>query len=225
MVRESIVGLVLITNLNLNPLSTDFLLATPSSTVQKAEEKALARRELDLSLAPVFTNNILLALHYKNGDLDRIKASKEQSGNIRIDWEKARKPFEVIFTLKPREMFAFHKNVLPKLRDSIVHTMNSRFYGDEGYEFINGLGGNGVCNLASLINWAATEAGLEVVSEIDHNFAPIPGIPQKYGTSIFYANEGENSQNQNLYIKNTFDSPVTFKFAATENEVVLEIVK
>lgn len=222
MIKESIVGLALITNLNLNPLSTDFLLATPSSTMQKAEVRVLARRELDLSLAPVFTNNILLALHYKKGDYGEVKSNKDQ---VQIDWQKARKPFEVIFTLKPKEMFAFHKNVLPKFRDSIVHTMNSRFYGDEGYEFINGLGGNGVCNLASLINWAATEADLEVISKVDHNFAAIPGIPQKYGTSIFYANEGENSENQNLYIKNNFEEPVTFKFLADEKKVVLEITE
>jgi len=129
------------------------------------------------------------------------------------------------FTLEPDEVFAYHDNVLPEFKEDLVVTMNSRFYVEEGYKSLAGLGGNGVCHLASLINWTAQEADLEVTAKTNHNFAPIPGVPKEYGTSIRYAEVGHNSQNQNLYIKNGFDEPVTFEFEADNEKVTLVITK
>jgi len=67
------------------------------------------------------------------------------------------------FSLNPGEVFAFHANVLPEFENPVI-TMNSKFYIEEGYKAIGGLGGNGVCHLASLINWVGSEAGLEVTA-------------------------------------------------------------
>ena len=78
----------------------------------------------------------------------------------------------------------------------VVKTMESQFMTDQGYRVISGLGGNGVCHLASLINWAASEAGLAVEARADHSFARIEGVPREYWTSIRYSQSGGNSQNQ-----------------------------
>lgn len=186
------------------------------------QEMVLAEHQLDLTNRlpnpygnQGFADNILLALHYLKGDVE-----------LPVDWEKIREPFEVSFTLQPGETFAFHGNVLPEFADPAV-TMNSRFFIEEGYKSIAGLGGNGVCHLASLINWVASEVyppaggpGLEVVAKANHNFAPVPGVPREYGTSI-----RSQSPTQNLYIKNTFDYPVTFEFAIDAQTVVLKILR
>jgi hypothetical protein len=115
------------------------------------------------------------------------------------------------------EVFAFHGNVLPEFANPSV-TTNSRFFIEEGYKSVAGLGGNGVCHLASLINWTASEAGLEVLALANHNFALVPGVPKEYGTSIRSQNK-----NQNLYIKNNFNFPVTFEFKVDDQMVVLMI--
>jgi len=98
--------------------------------------------------------------------------------------------------------------------------MNSKFYIEEGYKAIGGLGGNGVCHLASLINWVGSEAGLEVIALASHSFAPVLGVPKKYGTSI-----RSQSKNQNLYIRNNFDYPVAFVFSTDDEEVSLKIAQ
>lgn len=181
------------------------------------EQRVLAQHLLDLTTrlpspsgSGVFADNILLSLHYLKGD----------SGDPRkIDWEKIRSPFEVSFTLNPGEVFAFHKNVLPEYSDP-KHTMNSAFFVEEGYKSLAGLGGNGVCHLASLITWVATQAGLEVKAPARHDFWPVPGVPKIFGTSI-------RSQQacQNLYIRNSLDQPVTFVFRADNQNVDLKISK
>ncbi len=178
------------------------------------QETALAEHPLDLTIreknAPVnqvFTDNILLALRYLKED---IKSPK-------IDWEKIREPFKVSFVLQPNEVFAFHPNVLLEFA-SPKATMNSLFFTGEGYKSAYGLGGNGVCHLASLINWVASEASLEVIAKANHNFAPIPGVAGEYGTSI-----RSQDKNQNLYIRNKFDFPVTFEFEVNNKEVYLRI--
>jgi vancomycin resistance protein YoaR len=76
------------------------------------------------------------------------------------------------------------------------------------------------------MNWTASEAGLEVVARVNHNFVPVPGVPKEYGTSIRYMPDGSlNSQNQNLYIKNNFDYPVKFVFEVNDQEVNLKLLK
>ncbi len=98
--------------------------------------------------------------------------------------------------------------------------INSEFLTTEGYKSVWGLGGNGVCHLASLMNWVASEAGLTVIAPNGHNFAPIPGVPKKYGTSI-----RSQSQNQNLYIINSYDYSVSFSFEISNQKVLLKILE
>ncbi|MFH1535725.1 MAG: VanW family protein [Patescibacteria group bacterium] len=224
MITQIILGLVLLANTYL-PVS----LANSVSAVV-IEQKTLASHELDLTNrlpnsfgSEVFADNILFALHCLKSDVSSLKTNETINGPSDIDWDKTRSYFEVSFTLKPGEVFAYHANVLPAF-NAVVKTMNSKFFIDEGYKSLAGLGGNGVCHLASLINWVASDAGLEVTSKVNHDFYPVPGVPREYGSSIFYAQSGGNSQNQNLYIKNNLQTPVTFDFKADNKLVTLKIL-
>lgn len=194
------------------------------------QDQVLAGHNLDLTKrlptefgARVFADNILLSLHYLKGDALEM-GQKGQAGQMgQMDFEKVEKPFTVEFTLKPNEVFAFHDNVLPELNPSAGGpkiTMHSKFFMDEGYKELGGLGGNGVCHLASLMNWVAKDAGLEVVAKVNHDFYPVPGVPRENGTAIL-----SQSPDQNLYLKNTKDYPVSFEFKADANNVELKVVK
>lgn len=171
---------------------------------EQKQEKVLVSHSLDLInrhenefVNQVFKDNILLALDYLGPS----------------------------FVLQPGEVFAFHENILPEYKDKVVKTMGSHFMASEGYRSSGYIVGDGVCHLASLINWVASEVGLEVIAKVNHNFKPIPGIPKKFGTSIRYSPSGYNSQNQNLYIKNNFDFPLIFRFKIEKERVKLEILK
>jgi len=75
------------------------------------------------------------------------------------------------FTLKPGEVFAFHKKrILTEFKDDKIISQESDFTTNTGYKVVAGLGGNGVCHLASLINMTAINAGLEVTAPTNHNF-------------------------------------------------------
>jgi hypothetical protein len=90
---------------------------------------------------------------------------------------------------------------------------------------VGGLSGNGVCHLASLMNQVASEAELLVTAEVNHNFAKIPGIDEKYGTSIFFLpNGGNSSERRNLYIKNNKNFPIEFKFELEGDLLSFKIV-
>ena len=134
--------------------------------------------------------------------------------NILLAVEK----FDDGFVLEPGEVFAFHQQARPEFADQPLKTGFTRYEASEGYQTTLGLPGNGVCHLATLMNWAASEAGLEVTALVNHDFAPVPGAPREYGTSIRYMPDGSrNSANQNLYIKNTLDQPVEFIFTVSED--------
>lgn len=209
--KQQLLALATLVSILVLPVSKtgDFLL----SPIPIKREVVLAEQSLDLTIREpnpyaneVFSDNILLALYYLGNDVV-----------LPVDWQEIRQPFEASFTLQPDEVFAFHENVLPEFNPPAggpAVTMNSRFFIEEGYRAVGGLGGNGVCHLASLINWTASEAGLEVMAKINHNFAPVPGVPKEYGTSIRSQN-----QSQNLYLKNNFDYPVEFVFRI-ENQLV-----
>ena len=220
MVKETIIGTITLISTALLPVShaaAPLLSPIPEHLlVFNIKEEVLAEHFLDLTIRDEdananqgFADNILLALHYLKGDIEDSK----------VNWNWTRAPFEVSFTLQPGEVFAFHDNVLAEFANPVA-TMNSEFMTYEGYKSVWGLGGNGVCHLASLINWVATEAGLEVVAPNGHNFASIPGVPKKYGTSI-----RSQSSNQNLYIINSFDYPVVFRFTANSQEISLSLLK
>lgn len=185
------------------------------------QEEILASQALDLDnrdkkefVNQVFKDNILLALYYLKGE----EVKRE------VDWQKVKKPFSVEFVLQPAEAFAFHENILVEYKNGVVKTMGSRFLAKEGYRSSGWIIGDGVCHLASLINWVSFEAGLEVRAKVNHNFRSIPGIPREYGTSIRYSQSGHNSSNQNLYIKNNFDFPLVFRFEVKKEKVELKII-
>lgn len=219
--RETIFGLITLISTTVLPTFATASAGKPVSVLVEQKTEILAEHELDLTNrllaspqggpveygSQVFADNILLSLHYLKGDVEQP-----------LDWNKIREPFEVSFTLEPGEVFAFHSNSLPEFEPSV--TMNSRFFMEEGYKSLAGLGGNGVCHLASLLNWTASNAGLEVTALANHSFAPVPGVPKEFGTSI-----RSQSPNQNLYIKNGFEVPVEFEFGADSQYVVLTIGK
>lgn len=191
-------NLLISTALSLSLLTTPVSPEAGLSGQLTSQEIVLASEQMDLSnrypvesVSEGFKENILIAVSYFNKE-----AGKEGA-----------------MTVNPGEVFSFHKNILPKFKKDKIITQESRFLAKDGYRTIAGLQGNGVCHLASLMNWVASEAGLEVIAEVDHSFAKIPGIDPKYGTSIkFLPNGGPNTERQNLYIRNIFDFPVEFRF-------------
>jgi vancomycin resistance protein YoaR len=167
-----------------------------------SESIDLSFRYPEQGISEGFKENILIAVNYLN---------KINNG---------------VIVLNPGEVFSFHKNILPEYENQKVITQESGFMVKDGYKSVAGLGGNGVCHLASLMNWTAREAGLEVRSEVDHNFAQIPGIDPQYGTSIKYVPSGGlNSQRQNLYIKNNKEYPVWFLFELEGENLGFSILK
>lgn len=152
----------------------------------------------------VFKDNILLSLNYMDGEV---------GGKNDIVWSDVEKPKNYSFTLKPGESFAFHDQILPEYDKSVVKTTNAHFNFQDGFKSDGYLTGDGVCHLASLIYWAAKDAGLSAYAPTNHNFAKINEVPKEYGVSI-YALPGafETSARQNLYITDNLDSPVTFVF-------------
>lgn len=238
MVKETLIAISLITNISLTSLGV-----TPSAQLMQQNQTVLATQTLDLTNRlpgefgnQVFADNILLNLHYIKGDVEELKISDNSSRQARtisgpedIDWEKVRAPFEASFILKPNEVFAFHENVLPEYNSPVGGvnlTSNSHFDFADGYKSLNGLSGNGICHLASLINWVAKEASLDAKSFVNHDFSPVNGVPREYGASIYYSPSGGlNTESQNLYIRNNLDYLIKFDFKVDEKKVVLEISK
>jgi hypothetical protein len=169
------------------------------------------------SVNTVFKDNILLTFAYMSG------AVKNAS---QIDWNSVRKPSQYVMTLQPGEVFSFHDDVLPEFAGKHIITTNAHFGADQGFEYDGDLYGDGVCHFATLINWAARDAGLEVVAPTPHNFAKIPDIDPKYGTAIYY-NAGDSAANeaQNLYVENNFDKPVKLVFTYTNGTLTVSIYK
>lgn len=156
------------------------------------------------SVSEVFKDNILLNVAYLDG---RVTAKNQ------IDWGQIDKSFHSEFTLRPNEVFAYHDTVLPQYEGKVAVTTKSRFNASDGYKSDGYLFGDGVCQLASLINWAARDANLEVFAPANHDFANIPEVPKEYGVAIYFdPNNISHSANRNLYITNNQDKPVTFSF-------------
>lgn len=185
---------------------------------QLVQNQVLASETMDLSYRyPVksvsdgFSENIFIALGYLAFQGDALEA---QAGE-----------FAFVLVLNPGEVFAFHKNILPEFKQDKIITQESGFLKKEGYVSVAGLQGNGVCHLASLMNFVATGAGLEVTAPMNHNFAQIPGIDRKYGTSIYYLPKGGGiSQRQNLYIRNNREYPVELRFSLAENLLTFSVL-
>lgn len=187
------------------------MLGRPQPSVLGASSVALASRSFSMerrydvpSVNTVFKDNILLTLRYMNGDV---------KGKNEINWDEVVKPFHSEFTLQAGEGFAFHDQIMPEYAKRIVKTTNAHFNYTDGFKSDGYLTGDGVCHLASLIYWAAKDAGLETVFFANHNFAKINEVPREYGVSI-RSDPGNfgNGSRQNLYIFNNHDHPVTFSF-------------
>jgi len=165
----------------------------------------------------VYKDNILLNIAYMNGT---VKSKND------INWDSIKKPFTTTFTLNPGERFAYHDTQLAQYADNVVLTTNSTFSAGDGYKYEGGLYGMGVCHLASLINKAALNAGLESVAPSNHDFYPIPEISKEYGVAIYFdPNAPLASARQNLYIKNTLEKPITFKFDFDGDNLKVSVLK
>jgi hypothetical protein len=141
-----------------------------------------------------------------------------------INWDKVTSPATYSFELKPGQAFAFHDAILPQFQGSVVKTVNAHFNGQEGFKSDGYLFGDGVCHLASLMYWAAKDAGLSALAPTNHDFAQIPDIDKQYGVAIF--SDGTKStvgEMQNLYITNTKDKPVVFAFNYDGKNLNLEV--
>jgi len=193
------------------------LLATSAGVPQwSPEEKLLSTHTISLETrhpAPlannVYKDNILLNLAYLDG---RVKSKSD------INWDLLRRPYVFEYRLNPGETFSYHEVVLPEYNGLITKNTNSHFNGLEGFKSDGYLMGNGVCHLASLIHWSATDAGLLSVAPTNHNFANIPEIPREYGVSIY-----STGAKQNLYITNNLDSQVIFRFQYIDSELTTSV--
>jgi len=151
----------------------------------------------------VFKDNMLLTLEYLHG----IKHTSQP------DWQTVEKPANYQLTLQPKETFAFHDALLPQYQGKVRKTTNAHFNGSEGFMSDGYLTGDGVCHLASFMDWVARNAGLVVNAPTNHDFHDIPEIPKQYGVAIFSSpTDNTASALQNLYITNNKEQPVTFAF-------------
>lgn len=203
-------------------MSLIFIFCTATSV--SAGNTSMAMHEISLnnrygneSVNNIFKNNILLSMAYISGKVHR---------GEKIDWTSIKKPFHYEFRLKPGESFAFHNDIIDFYNKGNVVTGNSHFSGLEGYESDGYLYGDGVCHLASLMNWVAQDAGLDVYAPTRHDFAVIPDIPRQYGVSIYYS-PGQSAVNkqQNLYIENNYKKPILFVFDYKNNSLKTSVVK
>lgn len=165
----------------------------------------------------VFKDNILLTLDYLNGVVQPPS---------QINWQKVEEDKTVEFTLKPGETFSFHDDVLPEFKGQVVETTHAHFNYQEGFKSDGFLSGDGVCHLASLINWTAKDAGLKVIAPTSHDFANIPDIARQYGTAIYFSpGQSWSNEKQNLYVTNNFNKPVIFKFDYKNSILNLSILE
>lgn len=180
-----------------------------------SETISLEKRYEDTFVNDIFKDNILLNMSYLTG-----KVTKKED----INWQEIQKPIKYKFTLLPNRTFAFHEDVLPKYKDSVVKTTNADFNFDDGFKSDGYLTGDGVCHLASLMYWVAKKANLDTYAPTNHDFRTIPEISREYGVSI-YKTPGSSDSNakQNLYITNNKKNPVVFEFDYEDTELKFSI--
>lgn len=195
----------------------DFSIVSPRVEALSMREFSLAKRYEDSFVNQVFKDNILLNVKYLAG---------EKIDPKEINWDEIRKPFEYKLVLKSGETFAFHDDVLPEFEGKIAKTTNAHFNGQEGFRSSGFLVGDGVCHLASLLYWAAKDAGLETVARVNHNFANIPEVPKEYGVSIYaFPGRQATDQMQNLYITNNKDREIAFEFKYDGQNLKIAVVE
>lgn len=164
-----------------------------------------------------YKDNILLNLAYIHGS---VKTKSD------INWDNLKQAKTIEMTLEPGQMFAYHDLIDPKYKGENIKTVHTNFGAGDGYKFSDGLYGMGVCHLASLMHWAALDAGLESIAPTNHDFFAIPEVPKEYGVAIYSSPDSISaSEKQNLYIKNNFDSKVIFKFDFDGTNLKVSVVK
>lgn len=206
------------------PIASIYLMCSTILSPIPSKDNILAQHEISLDerysdsyVNDVFKDNILLNLAYMSGKV---------TNSSTINWEDIRKPSSFEFKLEPSQVFAFHEDVDEKYKDILVKTTNAHFNAQEGFRSDGYLYGDGVCHFASLIYWAAKDAGLEVEAPSNHNFAQIPQIPQEYGVAIYYnPNQKLTSIKQNLYIKNNKSKTLTFRFDYINDQLSFSIIE
>ncbi len=167
------------------------------------------------SVSDVFKDNMLLNLAYMDGKV---------TSKSNLNWAEVEKPFHYELSLKPGEVFAFHDDVLDQYKGKLGYTTHAHFTGEEGFKSDGYLYGDGVCQLASLIYWVAKDAGLDSLAPTNHDFMAIPEISKEYGVAI-YSNpntRGSNAQ-QNLYVTNNKNKPVTLAFDYADDKLKVSV--
>lgn len=194
------------------------------STNQAPKVIELATKEMSMnnrypvaSVSEIFKDNILLNIAYLDGS---VKSASD------INWAKVTQASRTEFTLQPNEVFAYHDEVLAKYAGKVTVTTNTQFNKQDGYKTDGYLYGDGVCQLASLLNWVAKDANLEVYAPANHDFANIPEVPKEHGVAIYYdPGNTTHSANRNLYITNNQDKPITFVFDFDGGVLKISVVK
>lgn len=198
-------------------LSTQFINPNINSSGVhlSTKEISLENRNNVRYVNDVFKDNILLNLAYMRG---------EEIDARDVRWDEVAKPFSYSFTLPSGKTFAFHEDVLPEYKEKVALTTNAHFNFDEGFKSDGYLFGDGICHLASLMYWAAKDAGLSSIAPTNHNFMEIPEVPKSFGVSI-YSMPGRQTANalQNLYITNNKEKPVIFEFTYNNEKLKLSI--
>lgn len=187
------------------------------SQVLASRGMSLDNRQSDRYVNQVFKDNILLTMAYLRGDVGSAKD---------ISWPEIERPFIYKLSLRPNDTFAFHQDVLSTYSGKVVLTNRARFNAQDGFKTDGYLYGDGVCHLASIINWAAKDAGLDVSAPTRHDFAAIPDVPKEYGVSIYNnpSVRGSNTQ-QNLYITNNTLNTVSFVFDYKDSNLTVSVIK
>lgn len=213
MIKNAILGIFFMLNTT-GLISPDFLGLT-NDTILASHTISLNYRYPSQRVSDVFKDNILLNLAYLDG---RVNTAKD------INWTEIEKPFKSEFTLNPNETFAYHDAILPEYEGKVALTTNAHFNSQDGFKTDGYLFGDGVCHLASLINWAARDANLEVKAPSNHDFANIPEVPKEYGVAIFYSPVNKTvGARENLYITNNKNKPIRFVFEYKDGKLSISI--
>lgn len=191
---------------------------TRPEEVLSSRTLSLSNRHANSNINQIFKKNILLNLAYLEGSATK---------NSPINWQEVVQPQSFRVSLNPGETFAYHDHVLDEYKSSLALTTNTHFNASDGYLNSGFLFGDGVCHLASILNWAAQDAGLDVEVTKAHSIAPIPDIPDKYGVSIYTIESDPNSGTKNnMYITNNQAETVIFEFTYDEqDQVTVRVIK
>ncbi len=201
----------------LSMLATQPTVNVPKEQVLGTRSFSLEDRYSNTYVSDVFKDNILLDLAYLQGTV------KDPS---HVNWDKVTKPFHYELTLKPNEVFAFHDDLLPEYKDKTVVTTNAHFDSSQGFKSDGYLVADGVCHVASLINWAARDAKLDVKNPTNHDFAVIPDVPKQYGTAIYYMpGQDSSSALQNLYVTNNKGKDIVMEFDYKNNILTVSFIE